>query len=424
MARSGPIRWLTRCTSGDIAANAMSGTAPSTPSTPSLRPSSAPIDGSSGPTTVIAGRRQRATRKTVAASRGEAARWRAGAGTVRCSVTWSCSPRPALHGHRPGAPRRIGRHPSSPSVPSESPTSARLYRTRGPGRSPSPDEGRGTSTRRPHGHGATASRRRWHPPPGVTRGEWCGTPPTPGTVGAVGRSSRAPPWRRRRTPGGDAILEDGSRFTVTGTTAGSAATRGLSGILIPLALAQFICSFAGSNMNVMITAISEDLGTDVKGVQRAITLFLLVMAALMIPGGKLTVKFGRTLCLTLGLAVFGVGALIAAIAPGLGVLVLGYSILQGIGTALLIPPVYILTTMLFRDVTSRARAFGAISGMGGVGAAAGPLIGGLITTAISWRASFVFRALVIGFILPLPRRLEDPLPADPSRRPDTVGAVL
>ena len=83
----------------------------------------------------------------------------------------------------------------------------------------------------------------------------------------------------------------------------------------------------------------------------------------------------------------------SAVSPGLGVLILGNSILEGVGTALLIPPVYILTTMLFTDITSRARAFGVITGMGGIGAAAGPLIGGLITTAISWRAAFVFQAV-------------------------------
>ena len=72
-------------------------------------------------------------------------------------------------------------------------------------------------------------------------------------------------------------------------------------MLVPLALAQFICSFAGSNMNVMITDISTDLDTTVQGVQIAITLFLLVMAALMIPGGKLTDRWGRKRCFTLGL---------------------------------------------------------------------------------------------------------------------------
>ena len=79
-------------------------------------------------------------------------------------------------------------------------------------------------------------------------------------------------------------------------------------MLVPLALAQFICSFAGSNMNVMITDISEDLDTTVQGVQTVITVFLLVMAALMIPGGKLTDKWGRKRCFTLGLTVYGIGA--------------------------------------------------------------------------------------------------------------------
>jgi MFS family permease len=194
--------------------------------------------------------------------------------------------------------------------------------------------------------------------------------------------------------------------------------------LLPLALAQFICSFAGSNMNVMINDISEDLDTTVQGVQTAITIFLLVMAALMIPGGKLTDRWGRKRCFTVGLTIYGIGALLSAVAPGLGVLIVGNSILEGLGTALLIPPVYILTTMLFTDLTSRARAFGVVSGMGGIGAAAGPLLGGLITSAISWRAAFVFQALVVLAIVLLSRRLEDPAPPDPTRVPDTLGAVL
>ncbi|MFE3786883.1 MFS transporter [Streptomyces goshikiensis] len=195
-------------------------------------------------------------------------------------------------------------------------------------------------------------------------------------------------------------------------------------VLAPLALAQFICSFAGSNMNVMINDISEDLDTTVQGVQTAITIFLLVMAALMIPGGKLTDRYGRKRCLLVGLVVYGIGALLSAAAPGLGVLILGNSILEGIGTALLIPPVYILTTLIFTDLTSRARAFGVIMALGGIGAAAGPLIGGLITSALSWRAAFVFQALVIAVIILLSRRLEDPLPPDPTRSFDTTGAVL
>ena len=195
-------------------------------------------------------------------------------------------------------------------------------------------------------------------------------------------------------------------------------------LILPLALAQFICSFAGSNMNVMITDISDDLDTTVKGVQTAITLFLLIMAILMIPCSKLTDRWGRKRCFVWGLTLYGVGALLSAAAPNLAVLILGNSVLEGVGTALLIPPVYILATLWFSDTTSRAWAFGAISGLGGVGAAAGPLIGGVITTGISWRAAFVFQALVVATIILLSRRLVDPLPPDPTRPFDAVGAVL
>jgi MFS family permease len=177
-------------------------------------------------------------------------------------------------------------------------------------------------------------------------------------------------------------------------------------------------------MNVMINDISEDLDTDVQGVQLAITLFLLIMAVLMIPCSKLTDRWGRKRCFIWGLTLYGVGALLSALSPGLGVLVLGNSVFEGVGTALLIPPVYILATMWFTDLTARARAFGVISGMGGIGAAAGPLIGGLITTAVSWRAAFVFQALVIVGIILLSRQLVDPVAPDPTRRFDAVGAVM
>src|SRR6266550_1412896 len=195
-------------------------------------------------------------------------------------------------------------------------------------------------------------------------------------------------------------------------------------LILPLALAQFICSFAGSNMNVMINDISDDLDTTVKGVQTTITLFLLIMAILMIPCSKLTDRWGRKRCFTMGLTLYGVGALLSAASPGIGVLIVGNSVLEGVGTALLIPPVYILATLWFSDLTSRAWAFGAISGLGGIGAAAGPLIGGVIATGISWRAAFVFQAAVVATIIFLSRRMQDPVPADPTRPFDTVGAIL
>jgi MFS family permease len=106
------------------------------------------------------------------------------------------------------------------------------------------------------------------------------------------------------------------------------------------------------------------------------------------------------------------------------VLILGNSVFEGVGTALLIPPVYILATLWFSDLASRAWAFGVISGMGGIGAAAGPLIGGVITTALSWRVAFLFQAAVIATIVLLSRRMVDPLVPDPTRPFDAVGAVL
>src|SRR6202008_4814836 len=139
------------------------------------------------------------------------------------------------------------------------------------------------------------------------------------------------------------------------------------------------------------------------------------MAALMIPCGKLTDKLGRKRCFRLGLTIYGIRAVLSALSPGLGILILGNSIFEGVGTALLIPPVYILTTMLFTDMKSRAWAFGVISGMGGVGGAMGPLIGGAITTAITWRAAFIFQAIIIVIIVWPGRDITEPLPADPDR---------
>jgi len=195
-------------------------------------------------------------------------------------------------------------------------------------------------------------------------------------------------------------------------------------IILPLALAQFICSFAATNMNVAISSISHDLGTTVLGVQTAITLFTLVMAALMIPGSKLTDIWGRKFCLILGLSIYGVGAVLGALALQLGLLIVGYSIFEGVGSALLIPPVYILTTVLFTSVTDRAKNFGIISAAAGIGAAAGPLIGGLITSAISWRASFLLQALVVAYVIYLGLKLHDPGVEGERPKFDLGGAVL
>jgi MFS family permease len=202
------------------------------------------------------------------------------------------------------------------------------------------------------------------------------------------------------------------------------ATSSPESILLPLFLAQFVCSYAVSNMNVAISDIAETLGTDVHGVQIAITLFTLTMAALMIPGSKLTDIWGRKFCFVLGLIVYGLGALLAAFAHGLGGLIVGYSLLEGIGSSLLIPPVYILVTVSFPDLQSRAKSFGIISAAAGIGAAAGPLIGGIITTSISWQASFLAQVLVVALIIVLSRRIVDPGIQGAKPRFDLLGAIL
>src|SRR3954452_11923529 len=177
-------------------------------------------------------------------------------------------------------------------------------------------------------------------------------------------------------------------------------------------------------MNVTISTIADDLHTDVAGIQTTITLFRLTMAALIIPGSKLTDIWGRKRCFILGLAVYGAGALLASLSQGLALLTIGYSLLEGIGSALLIPPIYILITVFFDDLKERAKWFGVVSGAAGLGSAAGPLIGGLITSYISWRASFLLPVVVVLLIAVLARRIPDsPLP-DERPRFDGIGAVL
>ncbi|MGZ4472511.1 MAG: MFS transporter [Nocardioidaceae bacterium] len=195
-------------------------------------------------------------------------------------------------------------------------------------------------------------------------------------------------------------------------------------IVLPLALAQFVASYAGSNMNVAITTIANDIGTTVVGMQTTITLFTLTMASLMIPGSKLTDIWGRKVCFMWGLAIYGTGALLASLSQGLPLMIFGYSLLEGVGSALLIPPIYILITVLFQDTKTRAKYFGMVSGAAGLGAAAGPLIGGLLTSAISWRASFILQVLIVGLVAFLARNLVDPPREGPAPHFDLVGAIL
>lgn len=195
-------------------------------------------------------------------------------------------------------------------------------------------------------------------------------------------------------------------------------------MLFPLAMAQFIASYDSSSMNVAISNIVQDLHTTVTGVQTAITIFTLTMAALMIPGSKLSDIAGRKICFVVGIMIYGTGALITSLSPSLGFMLLGWSLLEGIGSALMIPPIYIITTVSFPDIKSRARAFALISAMAGMGSASGPLIGGIITSTITWKASFASEVIICIIILSLSSRIIESRREGPKSKLDIFGTIL
>ncbi len=195
-------------------------------------------------------------------------------------------------------------------------------------------------------------------------------------------------------------------------------------IVPPLALAQFLSSYANTVINVAISDITRDLQTTVTAVQTSITLFTLIMAMFMIAGSKLTDIWGRKRTFLWGVGVFAAGSAVAGLSPTMGVFIVGNSFLQGFGSVLLIPPIYILITVSIEDLRARAAAFGIVGGAGGLGAAVGPLVGGLITTAISWRATFVSPVLLAIVILILSRRIRDVPFTGPKPSLDILGVLL
>jgi MFS family permease len=195
-------------------------------------------------------------------------------------------------------------------------------------------------------------------------------------------------------------------------------------MLPALALAQFLSSYANTSMNVSISAITKDLGTTVTAVQQSITLFTLIMAMLMISGSKLTDIWGRKRAFLWGIRIFAAGSAVAGLSAGIGGFVLGNSLLQGVGSALLIPPIYILVTVSIDDLRTRAAAFGLIGGMAGLGSAVGPLVGGLITTTISWRATFASQVLLAIVVIVLSQRIRDVPVTGPTPALDVLGAIL
>src|SRR5580658_1562428 len=193
-------------------------------------------------------------------------------------------------------------------------------------------------------------------------------------------------------------------------------------VLLTLASAQFLMTLDSSVMNVSIATVAKDVGTTVTGIQTAITFYTLVMASLMITGGKLGQILGRKRAFAIGCVIYGCGSLITALAGNLVVLMLGWSVLEGVGAALIMPAVVALVASNFaRD--QRPRAYGLVASAGAIAVAAGPLIGGLFTTYLSWRWVFVGEVLIVFGILALTRRMADATP-ETAVRLDVVGTAL
>jgi MFS family permease len=193
-------------------------------------------------------------------------------------------------------------------------------------------------------------------------------------------------------------------------------------VLFTLASGQFLMTLDSSVMNVSIATVARDVGTTVTGIQTAITLYTLVMASLMITGGKLGQILGRKRAFAIGCVIYGCGSLVTALAKSLPVLIFGWSFLEGVGAALILPAIVALVASNFpRD--QRPKAYGLVASAGAIAVAAGPLIGGLCTTYLSWRWVFVGEVLLVLAILLLTRTMAD-TPAETGTRLDLIGTFL
>jgi MFS family permease len=201
---------------------------------------------------------------------------------------------------------------------------------------------------------------------------------------------------------------------------GAAAGTGL--VLLTLATGQFLMTLDMSVMNVSIATVAKDVGTTVTGIQTAITLYTLVMATLMLTGGRIGTMIGRRRAFMIGCVIYGVGSFTTAIAPNLGVLILGWSFLEGVGAALIMPAIVALVAGNFPP-PQRPRAYGLVASAGAIAVAAGPLLGGLATTYATWRLVFLGEVVIVLILLVLARRIADPPPEDQGRL-DLVGSAL
>jgi MFS family permease len=200
------------------------------------------------------------------------------------------------------------------------------------------------------------------------------------------------------------------------------AARATGIVLMTLAAGQFVMALDTTVMNTAIATVAKDLGTTVTGIQTAITLYTLVMASLMITGGKIGQMIGRKRAFAIGCIIYACGSLTTALSQNLTVLMIGWSGLEGLGAVLIMPAIVALVASNFGK-PDRPRAYGLVAAAGAIAAALGPLIGGLFTTYASWRWVFAGEVLIVLGILLLTRRMNDTL-AEKGARLDLVGTAL
>ena len=180
-----------------------------------------------------------------------------------------------------------------------------------------------------------------------------------------------------------------------------------------LAITQFVMVLDSTVMNVSISAVVKDLNTDVNSMQAAITFYTLTMAALMLLGAKIDSKIGLVNGFVIGSIIYGIGSFITAISPNIQTLIIGWSFIEAIGAILVIPAIAALVAVHYTG-KDRVTAYAIIGGISGAAAAAGPLIGGFVTTYLSWRYVFLFETIIMIAVLIASRQLKA-TPAKPEK---------